>query len=115
MLMDELRATEKLLSNKRVQKHANMPSVSKVRRRNALKFAYASVHEAARSVNEYVLEGTYFDGNDTKTVEMSGESLSDIVSKIQQSDPNFGLYDMSFDGGWFVADYNVTAQVRSLI
>ena len=54
MLMDELRATEKLLSNKRVQKHANMPSVSKV-------------------------------------------------------------YDMSFDGGWFVADYNVTAQVRSLI
>jgi len=22
---------------------------------------------------------------------------------------------MSFDGGWFVADYNVTAQVRSLI
>ena len=56
--MDELRATEKLLSNKRVQKHANMPSVSKVRRRNALKFAYASVREAARSVNEYVLEGT---------------------------------------------------------
>ena len=46
---------------------------------------------------------------------MSGKSLSDIVSAIQQSDPNFGLYDMSFDGGWFVADYNVTAQVRSLI
>lgn len=115
MLVDELRATEKLLSNKRIQKHGNVPSMDKLRRRNALKFAYASVHEAARSVNEYVLEGTYFDGSDTKTIEMSGESLSDIVSAIQQSDPNFGLYDMSLNGGWFVADYNVTAQVRSLI
>ena len=115
MLMDELRATEKLLSNKRVQKYGNVPSMDKLRRRNAHKFAYAAVREAARSVNEYVLEATYFDANDTKTVEMSGESLSDIVSAIQQSDPNFGLYDMSFDGGWFVADYNVTAQVRSLI
>ena len=115
MLMDELRATEKLLSNKRVQKHGNVPSMDKLRRRNAHKSDYAAVREAARSVDEYVLKGTYFDGNDTKTVEMSGESLSDIVLKIQQSDPNFGLYDMSFDGGWFVADYNVTAQVRSLI
>jgi len=115
MLMDELRATGKFLSSKRIQKHGNVPSMNKLRRRNAHKFAYAAVRDAARSVNEYVLEGTYFDGNDTKTIEMSGESLSDIVSKIQQSDPNFGLYDMSFDGGWFVADYNVTAQVRSLI
>ena len=115
MIMDELRATEKLLSIKCVRKHANMPSVDKVRRRNAIKFAYAAMRDAARTVNEYVLEGTYFDGSDTKTVEMSGESLADIVSAIKQSDPNFGLYDMSFNGGWFVADYNVTAEVRSLI
>jgi len=115
MLMDELRATETFLSSKRVQKHGNVPSMDKLRRINAQKFAYAAVRDAARSVDEYVLKGTYFDGDDTKTVEMSGESLSDIVSAIQQSDPNFGLYDMSFDGGWFVADYNVTAQVRSLI
>ena len=115
MIMDELRATEKLLSSKRVRKHANMPSIDKLRRRNAIKFAYAAMRDAARTVNEYVLEGTYFDGSDTKTVEMSGESLADIVSAIKQSDPNFGLYDMSFDGGWFVADYNVTAEVRSLI
>lgn len=113
--MDELRATEKLLSAKRVQKHANMPSIGKVRRRNAIKFAYAAMRDAARTVNEYVLEGTYFDGSDTKTVEMSGESLADIVSAIKQSDPNFGLYNISFNGGWFVADYNVTAEVRSLI
>jgi len=115
MIMDELRATEKLLSSKRVRKHGNVSSIDTIRRNNALKFAHAAVREAFRSVNEYVLEGTYFDGDDTKTIEMSGESLSDIVSAIQQSDPNFGLYDMSFDGGWFVADYNVTAQVRSLI
>ena len=115
MIMDELRATEKLLSSKRVRKHANMPSIDKLRRRNAIKFAYAAMRDAARTVNEYVLEGTYFDGSDTKTVEMSGESLADIVSAIKQSDPNFGLYDMSFNGGWFVADYNVTAEVRSLI
>ena len=115
MIMDELRATEKLLSIKRVRKHANMPSVDKVRRRNALRFAYAAERAASRTVNEYVLEGTYFDGSDTKTVEMSGESLADIVSAIKQSDPNFGLYNISFNGGWFVADYNVTAEVRSLI
>jgi len=66
-------------------------------------------------VDEYVLEGMYFDGDRTKGVSMSGESLGDVVLQLKNSDPNFGLYTMSFDGGWFVADYNVTAEVRSLI
>jgi len=113
MLIDELKEMGKNLSSKRAS--FTNPKISKLRRRNAVKSAYASVREASKLMNEYILEGKYFDGTDTKYVEMSGESLSDIVSKIRQSDPNFGLYDMSFDGGWFVADYNVTAEVRSLI
>jgi len=115
MLIHELQETEKILSIKRSKFGGSKPKLTPFWKRQLAAYAYAQVAQAAKMRDEYVLEGTYFDGNDTKTVEMSGESLSDIVSEIQQSDPNFGLYDMSFDGGWFVADYNVTAQVRSLI
>ena len=115
MLMDELKESEKALSVKRVKSYGSPPKLAPFWKRQLAAYAYTQVAQAAKMRDEYVLKGTYFDGNDTKTVEMSGESLSDIVSEIQQSDPNFGLYDMSFDGGWFVADYNVTAQVRSLI
>lgn len=113
--MDELRATGKFLSNKRAKSGGTPPKHTPFWKKRLRAYAHAQVAESVKMKDEYVLQGTYFDGNDTKTIEMSGESLSDIVSKIQQSNPNFGLYDMSFDGGWFVADYNVTAQVRSLI
>ena len=115
MLMDELQESEKALSVKRVKSYRSPPKLTPFWKRQLVAYAYAQVAQAVKMVDEYVLEGTYFDGSDTKTVEMSGESLADIVSAIKQSDPNFGLYDMSFNGGWFVADYNVTAEVRSLI
>ena len=115
MLIHELQETEKILSIKRSKFGASKPKLTPFWKRQLVAYAYAQVAQAVKMVDEYVLEGTYFDGSNTKTVEMSGESLADIVSAIKQSDPNFGLYDISFNGGWFVADYNVTAQVRSLI
>lgn len=115
MTVDELEETEKILSVKRIRFSGRPPKHTPFYRKLLRDYAISQVAEAERMVDEYVLEGMYFDGDHTKGVSMSGESLDDVVLQLKKSDPNFGLYTMSFDGGWFVADYNVTAEVRSLI
>jgi len=63
----------------------------------------------------YVLEGTYHNGITAVPVDIAGSSLEQCVENLKNSDPNFGLSAMAFTGGWVCADYDVTAQVRSLV
>jgi hypothetical protein len=63
----------------------------------------------------YVLEGTYHNGITAVPVDIAGSSLEQCVKSLKSSDPNFGLSAMAFTGGWVCADYDVTAQVRSLV
>ena len=65
--------------------------------------------------NYYILDGVYHNGVKTVPVQMIGSSLEECVGKLKDADPNFGLHEMSFTGGWVCADYSVTTQVRSLV
>ena len=83
-----------------------------------LRYAYAQVAEAFGNADEpfyYFLDGEYSNGVRGVPVQISGDSLEDCVGKLKKSDPNFGLYKMTFSGGWVCADYDVTATVRSLV
>lgn len=83
-----------------------------------LRYAYAQVAEAFGDLDKpfyYFLDGEYSNGVSGVPVQMSGDSLEDCVGKLKKSDPNFGLYRMTFSGGWVCADYDVTATVRSLV
>src|SRR5210317_666699 len=64
----------------------------------------------------YVLDGAYHNGVTLIPVEIVGNSLEDCVEKLKQSDPDFYLSPtLSLTGGWVCADYDVTANVRSLV
>lgn len=65
--------------------------------------------------NYYILDGMYHNGVTAVPVQMIGCDLHDCVSKLKKADPNFGLHEMSFTGGWVCADYDVTRQVRDVI
>jgi hypothetical protein len=79
-------------------------------------FAFANgAIQGIRGTNYYILDGSYHNGVVDVPVQMIGSSLEECVGKLKDADPNFGLHEMSFTGGWVSADYGVTAQVRSLV
>ena len=83
-----------------------------------LRYAWAAMSEAEESVNDplrYLLEGTYHNGEMYVPVHIEGSDLEECVQKLKDADPNFGVDKISFIGGWVCPDYDVTAQVRSLV
>ncbi len=82
------------------------------------RYAWAAISEAEESVDDplrYLLEGTYHNGEMDVPVHIEGSDLEELVQKLKDADPNFGLDRSSFTGGWVCPDYDVTAQVRSLV
>jgi hypothetical protein len=84
-----------------------------------LRYSFAQDREALEDAQEpfrYILDGAYHNGVTLIPVEIVGDSLEDCVEKLRQSDPDFYLSPtLSLTGGWVCADYDVTAQVRSLV
>ena len=88
------------------------------RRRRSMGRLFAFANNAIQDVRGtmyYILDGTYHNGVVDVPVQMIGSSLEECVGKLKDADPNFGLHEMSFNGGWVSADYGVTTQVRSLV
>ena len=88
------------------------------RRRRSMGRLFAFANGAIlgiRGTNYYILDGSYHNGVVDVPVQMIGSSLEECVGKLKDADPNFGLHEMSFNGGWVCADYSVTRQVRSLV
>jgi len=82
------------------------------------RYAFAQAKEALGDTSEpfyYLLEGLYHNGETVVPVQMAGSSLEECVQKLKDADPNFGLGELTFTGGWVCPDYDVTAQVRSLV
>lgn len=84
-----------------------------------LRYSFAQNREALEDAQKpfyYVLDGAYHNGVTLIPVEIVGNGLEDCVEKLKQSDPDFYLsLTLSLTGGWVCADYDVTAQVRSLV
>lgn len=100
----------------------NDDEVERRRKRNKWVSMYHAMGDQARddlrdfdTVNYYLLEGLYHNGETVVPVQMAGSSLEECVQKLKDADPNFGLGELTFTGGWVCADYDVTRQVRELV
>ena len=100
----------------------NDDEVERRRKRHKWVSYYHAMGDQARNdlmnfdtINYYLLEGTYHNGEMYVPVHIEGSDLEECVQKLKDADPNFGVDKMAFTGGWVCPDYDVTAQVRSLV
>ena len=62
----------------------------------------------------YVLNGWYEGEYGETRVSYVGGSLEDCVRKAINEHPDFGYTDMELDGGYLVADYDVTRAAHAM-
>lgn len=62
----------------------------------------------------YVLNGWYEGEYGLTIVSYIGGSLEDCVRKAINEHPDFGYTDMELDGGYLVADYDVTRAASAM-
>ena len=62
----------------------------------------------------YILNGWYESEYGATLVSYVGGSLEDCVRKAINEHPDFGHTDMELDGGYLVADYDVTGAAHAM-